>query len=103
MSNATKAPRAAIHETSVHFRAKPSLVEAAKDLAEERGMSLAEFMRHALRREIDAAHLSQAAAKPSTKLTEKPTIVKRAAGGDVNAQRQLLTAFLLAGHADPSS
>lgn len=102
MSNPNQAPRAAIHESPVHFRAKASLVEAAKNLAEERGMSLAEFMRHALRREIDAAYLSQAA-KASGKLTEKPTIVKRAAGGDVNAQRQLLTAFLLAGHADPAS
>jgi len=102
MSTTSQAPRAAIHESPVHFRAKASLVEAAKDLAEERGMSLAEFMRSALRREIDAAHVSQAA-KPSSKLTEKPTVIKRAAGGDINAQRQLLTAFLLAGHADPAS
>jgi hypothetical protein len=102
MSNANQAPRAAIHESPVHFRAKASLVEAAKNLAEERGMSLAEFMRHALRREIEAAHMSQAE-RPSGKLTEKPTVIKRAAGGDINAQRQLLTAFLLAGHADPAS
>ena len=102
MRTTSQTPRAAIHESAVHFRAKASLVEAAKDLAEERGMSLAEFMRHALRREIEAAHMSQPA-KPSGKLTEKPTVIKRAAGGDINAQRQLLTAFLLAGHADPAS
>jgi predicted DNA binding CopG/RHH family protein len=52
MSKTPQASRVAIHDSPVHFRAKASLVEAAKELASERGMSLAELMRHALRREI---------------------------------------------------
>jgi hypothetical protein len=52
MRKTPQSSRVVIHDSPVHFRAKASLVEAAKELASERGMSLAELMRHALRREI---------------------------------------------------
>lgn len=94
--------RSAIHESPVHFRAKASLVTAAKELAAKRGMSLAEFMRHALRREMEAANLAEAPRDHGGKLSAMDTVVRRAARGDVEAQRQQILNSIINANADPS-
>ena len=90
-------PRAAIHDSPIHFRAHAPLVDAAKSLAAQRGMSLAELMRHAMRRELAAASaVGRAGPAQNGKLSEADTSVRRAAGGDVVAQRNELLNALVA-------
>jgi predicted HicB family RNase H-like nuclease len=47
--------REAVHTERVDFRAHPTLVAAAERKAREQGMSLSEFLRHAVRREVTEA------------------------------------------------
>lgn len=86
-----------IHDSPVQFRASAALVDAAKSVAAIRSMSLAEFMRHAMRRELETALAATPA--PSSKLSQADTNYKRAAHGDHNAQRGLvLDALVAAAH-----
>jgi predicted DNA binding CopG/RHH family protein len=43
-----------VHDTPVRFRANEHLLAAARLKAEQRGMSVSELLRAALRKEIDA-------------------------------------------------
>jgi hypothetical protein len=48
--------RTAVHDRTVSFRANADMVASAASLARREGMSLAEFLRSAVRRELkDAA------------------------------------------------
>jgi len=48
--------RAAVHDVPVSFRASAAIIAAAETKARRQGMSLSEFMRAAIRREVkDAA------------------------------------------------
>jgi predicted HicB family RNase H-like nuclease len=47
--------RRIIHTTPVNFRADPGLIAAAEEKARRDGMSMSEFMRAALRRELREA------------------------------------------------
>ncbi len=44
-----------VHDTVARFRINHRLLTAAEIEAERKGMSLSELMRHALRRELEAA------------------------------------------------
>jgi len=47
--------RQAVHNSEARFRVNDGLLFAAEERARREGMSLSEFMRHALRRELQEA------------------------------------------------
>lgn len=98
-----RAARSVLHDTPVHFRAAGHLLDAAKALADARGMSFAELIRQALRHQIEAADKQKQSVETAPyRLTQQPSPMKRAAAGDLHAQRELITESLLAGNCNPA-
>jgi predicted DNA binding CopG/RHH family protein len=47
--------RKSIHTADIKLRVSERLIEQIRDAADRKGMSLSEFTRHAIRRELEAA------------------------------------------------
>ena len=100
---------APVHSTLVQFRANPHLVEAGRAKAIRQGMSFAELMRAALRRELESGP-TLAGDNPAPATTSAPSPlavapndalgpiaakeIEKAAKGDLAAQRVLFSACL---------